>query len=98
MIVLVTGVVYFAGDHQVASLGERRVFSARTRHVDDAFLETNDLTGGHNSHTLENVGTAFANHGLFTRVTAREHTAIAFYLATWLDHVLHWHDTSAVAW
>ena len=87
---------YGLGNHdQVVELGERRVLGARTGHIDDTFLETDDLTGGHDSHASENMGLTGTN-GVDLGDDAGENAAGALYLDTGFDNVLDGGDPNAL--
>ena len=77
--------------HQIVQLGERRILGALSAHVDDPFLESDDLTGGDHGSAFQNVGAA-ASHGLHLRHPAGEHAAFAGYLYPGFDDVLHRSD------
>ena len=83
--------------NNVHGLGEWSVVSARTGHIDDTFLETNDLTSCNNCSAFENVSSAFTNCINFSD-PAWENAALAFNFYARLDNVFNWGDSYAFAW
>ena len=81
--------------NQVQGLREGGILGARTGHVDDAFLEADDLTGGNTSRTLQDVGLA-GTDSVDLGDDAGEHAAGALNLNTGLDDVLNGGDTDGL--
>ena len=96
MLVLFQAVDGVHDKNQVDGFGERSVFGAFAGHIDDAFLETNDLTGGDNSGTSQSVGSAGADSGDFGD-HAGENPALTLDLAAGLDYVLNRGNANALA-
>ena len=96
MLVILIALGRLGHDHEVVELGERSVVGAGTGHVDDAFLEANDLAGGDNGHAAQDMSLAAAD-GVNLGDDAGEHTAGALYLDPGFDHVLDGGDTDALA-
>ena len=61
VLVLLVVIGRLGNNDKVVQLGKRRVVGAGTGHIDDALLEADDLAGGDNSHTAQNVGLAAAD-------------------------------------
>jgi len=97
MLVLFEAFYWLHFNNNVHGLGEWGVVCARTGHINDTFLEAYDLTGGNNSSTFENVGSAFANGVNFSN-PSWENAAIAFYFYARLDDVFNRCDSYAFTW
>ena len=82
--------------NNVVCFGEWSVVCARTGHIDDTFLETNDFTGGNYCCAFENVSSAFAYSVNFSN-PSWENAALAFNFYARLDNVFNRGDSYAFA-
>ena len=82
---------------QLPEAGLKELAPYGSGHINDTFLEAYDLTGGNNSSTFENVGSAFANGVNFSN-PSWENAAIAFYFYARLDDVFNRCDSYAFTW
>ena len=83
--------------NQVQCLGEWCVISSRTGHVDDSFLESNDLSCSHYCHAFQGIGLSFSYCVNF-RDHAREDASSSLNLYTWLDDILYRSDSYRLTW
>jgi hypothetical protein len=83
--------------HDVVGLGIRRVLCARAHHINDAFLETDDLPGCHNGSTFQNEGFAFANGVYIADKSGENFIGTLKKFASGLDNILHWKNADALA-
>ena len=95
VLVLLVVLNRLGNNDEVVQLGERRVVSARAGHIDDALLETDDLTGGDNSHAAQDMGLAAAD-SVDLGDDAGEFAAGALDLHTRFDDVLDRGDANAL--
>ena len=95
---MLLGTLNRLADHDdIQGLGEGGVLSAGAGHINETFLETDDLTSGNNSSTLQNMGTTGTDGiHLVVHDTGENHTG-ALNLTTGLDNVLNRGDANALA-
>ena len=96
MLVLLEILDGFEDQDDVVRLRIGRIVGARPLHIDDSFLEPDDLAGGHNRGAFQNERLSFAD-GLHVADHAGEDLSVPLDLEAGFDDIFHGKDADALS-
>ena len=82
---------------EVIGLGERAVIRGRTAHVNHAFLESNNLTGGYDTASLQCMGPSAAHLRAYLPDHTWKNLSASADFYPWLNHILYRCDPHRLA-